>query len=173
MLSPRPDLHAIFDRLNQLHFDGFLEPPVLAWNSRLSSSAGRFIPGSRKYFQVHKPKIEVALYLMELEGRDAHIADTMAHEMIHYWLWVRGRPYGHTGEFLVKMRLIGTSRYNPVPKKRPFRYVYRCAFCLHEFPTRKKIGVLACAKCCKQHSGGKFDTRFMLVFDRFWSEPLA
>jgi ribosomal protein L37AE/L43A len=60
---------------------------------------------------------------------------------------------------------MGVSRYNLVPRTR-YRYVYRCSACQREFPARKRLGALACATCCKQHSNGKFDIRFKLYLDR-------
>ncbi len=155
-------LEAIFQEINEKHFDGFLDAPVLAWNSRLRSAAGRFIPGNRKFFRQAPPTIEVASYLLEESGAEALIRDTVAHEMIHHWLWVRRKPYGHTEEFLTKMRLMGATRYNPVPKLRGPKYIYRCPACGKDFPARRKLGVLACLECCKKESGGKFDRRFKL-----------
>ncbi len=155
-------LEAIFQEINEKHFDGFLDPPVLAWNSRLRSAAGRFIPGSRKFFRQAPPKIEVASYLINEAAAQTLIYDTIAHEMIHLWLWVRRRPYGHTEEFMVKMRAMGASRYNPVPKHPSPKYIYRCPACSRDFPARRKLGVLACLECCKKESGGKFDRRFKL-----------
>ena len=157
-----PRLDRIFEEINADHFDGKLKPPIFSWNPRLRTSAGRFIPGSRKYFRTVRPVIEVASYLLKEEESDRLIRDTLAHEMIHYWLWDRRRPYGHTPEFLKKMREMGVSRYNPVPKQRPYRYLYVCSACDREFPARKRLGVLACASCCKTHSGGRFDPRFQL-----------
>ncbi|MCM2278828.1 MAG: SprT-like domain-containing protein [Oligoflexia bacterium] len=160
------ELLPVFERINLAHFDGFLDLPRLSWNSRLRSSAGRFIPGSRRFPLERVPTIEVASYLLEESAAAALIEDTIAHEMIHYWLWVRRRPYGHTGEFLQKMREMGVSRYNPVPRKRPFKYIYRCGFCETDFPARRKLGPLACARCCKQHSQGRYDARFKLFLHR-------
>ena len=165
-ISQPMDLLALFTELNGLHFDGFLDPPLLKWNSRLRSSAGRFIPGSRKFFQTVRPIIEVASYLKEEQSALALIADTMAHEMIHYWLWVRRRPYGHTPEFLVKMKEMGVSRYNPVPRPRPYKYLYQCNFCQKNFPARKRLGTLACAKCCREFTEGHYDERFKLILSR-------
>ena len=164
-------LEEIFQQVNQAHFDGFLDPPVLRWNSRLRSAAGRFIPGSRKlWFSMASkdaaPVIEVASYLLQEVGAESLIQDTVAHEMIHYWLWVRKQPYGHTSEFLQKMKSMGVSRYNTVPRLSPFRYVYQCAECRRDFLVRKKLGILACADCCKKHSGGKFHARFQLVLSK-------
>jgi predicted SprT family Zn-dependent metalloprotease len=160
-----PDLNQLFREINQNHFEGFLDPISLQWNSRLRSCAGRFFPGSRKYFRTHPPRIEVALYLTEEENSLALIADTIAHEMIHYWLWARRKPYGHTAEFLSKMREMGVSRYNPVPRIRPYKYLYQCLSCKKDFPSRKRLGTLACAECCKKHSQGKYDARFKLVLN--------
>lgn len=158
-----PKLEDIFKELNEKHFDAFLDPPTLVWNSRLRSAAGRFRPGSRKYWREVPPRIEVASYLLEEEKAEELIRDTVGHEMIHYWLWVRRKPYGHTDEFYQKMEAMGVSRYNPVPRTRPFRYLYRCQNCLKEFPARKLLGPLACAQCCKHHAGGKYDSRFKLI----------
>lgn len=160
------DLQPVFDAINAQHFDGGLDPLELRWNSRLRSAAGRFMPGSRKYFLAFKPRIEVASYLLDEAQAETLIHDTIGHEMIHYWLWLRRRPYGHTPEFYAKMRQMGVSRYNPVPKVRPFRYLYRCLHCRKAFPARRKLGVLACLGCCKSFSGGRFDPRFKLVFEK-------
>jgi predicted SprT family Zn-dependent metalloprotease len=160
------DLNELFERINSVHFDAFLEAPLLRWNSRLRSSAGRFVPGSRRFFREAPAAIEVASYLLEETNGLALVADTLAHEMIHYWLWVRRRPYGHTAEFMAKMRLMGVSRYNTVPRQRPPRYAYRCPACETEFLARRKLGILACARCCKTHANGRYDARFKLILHR-------
>lgn len=159
------DLAVLFDEINLRHFDGFLEAPELRWNSRLRTSAGRFIPGSRAFILQRPPCIEVASYLREEERALELIRDTLSHEMIHYWLWVRRKPYGHTDDFYAKMNIMGVSRYNPVPRLRPHKYLYRCRHCRAEFRARRKLGPLACAKCCKTYSGGRYDSRFALIFE--------
>ena len=165
-MSSSISLEAVFDEVNQKYFEGFLDRPVLRWNSRLRACAGRFFPGSRKLFQSIHPVIEVASYLLQESNSEAHVFDTVAHEMIHYWLWIRRRPYGHTPEFRAKMQALGVSRYNRVPRLRRFRYVYRCAGCGKEFPVRRRLGALACAQCCKTHARGRYDSRFSLVLIR-------
>ena len=164
--SKVPDLELIFLQINEKHFDGFLDPPALQWNSRLRSSAGRFFPGSRRGFIEFPAKIEIASYLIHEAQAQALIVDTLGHEMIHYWLWVRRRPYGHTPEFWTKMREMGVSRYNSVPRVRPFKYLYRCQECLKDFPARRKLGPLACAECCKLYNQGKYDPKYRLVLQK-------
>jgi SprT-like protein len=163
-----PDLKTLFDEINAQHFESLLDLPNFRWNSRLRSSAGRFMPGSRKLWALsyEKAVIEVASYLLDEKNSFELIRDTLAHEMIHYWLWLRRRPYGHTDEFYQKMTEMGVSRYNPVPRTRPYKYLYRCPECMKEFKTRRKLGPLACAQCCRQHSRGKFDSRFKLVLEK-------
>ncbi len=147
-----------------MHFDSFLDPPVLRWNSRLRTSAGRFIPGSRKFWSIRPAVIEIATYLLQEKESHFLILDTLSHEMIHYWLWTRSRAYGHTAEFLKKMKQMGVSRYNPVPKRRPPKYLYRCLECQTDFPARKKLKRnVACAACCNSKNAGKYDIRFRLV----------
>lgn len=154
------DLDLLFDEVNQKHFDGFLEKPSLAYNARLKVVAGRFVPSRRSWFKAKPPTIEVASYLCRLEGARELVVDTLAHEMIHYWLWVMGRPHGHTPEFLKKMEEMGVSRYNSVPQRQEFKYLYECIHCLVRFPTRKRLhgqtktkktarekGHYVCAKC--------------------------
>lgn len=166
------DLKQRFSQINQQYFDGFLDEPELKWNSRLRSSAGRFVPGRRGRrfgiitYEAVPPVIEVASYLLKHPDAERLIEDTLGHEMIHYWLWLRRRPYGHTDEFYKKMSAMGVSRYNPVPITRPLKWLYRCGFCRKSFPTRRKLSKkLACADCCRTHSRGKFDYRFLLIFE--------
>ncbi|MBU6374643.1 MAG: SprT-like domain-containing protein [Bdellovibrionales bacterium] len=162
------DLTVIFDQLNHQHFDGFLDRPKLIWNTRLRTSSGRFLPGRRS--QGLPATIEIAQYLLEELHAETHVRETIAHEMIHYWLWVRKRPYGHTEEFYEKMQSIGARRYNPVPRKRPYKYLYQCLACQRVFKARKKLGTLACADCCRSHARGKYDARFKLVLAHDLSE---
>ena len=117
-------LENFFHELNQIHFNGTLPLPELEWNSRLSSTAGRFCPGSRNPLRPRRPKIEIASYLKSLKEGSLHIRDTVLHEMIHYYLWHQGRPCGHTEEFHAIMKKVGAKRWNPVPKDRPIKHWY-------------------------------------------------
>lgn len=155
-------LEELFRELNELHFGGRLELPVLTWNERLSSTAGRFTPGSRNPLRRRSPLIEVASYLRELEDGAMHVSDTILHEMIHYQLWAEGKPYGHTDEFHAIMRRVGAKRYNPVPKSRPYKHWYECPQCRKRIPARRKIGISACMDCCRSYAGGRYDRRFRL-----------
>ena len=71
------DLVRMFSEWNLKSFHGKLPVPEIRWNSRLKSSAGRFIPGAKRSI------IEIAGYLTQEENAEALIRDTMGHEMIH------------------------------------------------------------------------------------------
>jgi predicted SprT family Zn-dependent metalloprotease len=155
-------LTKIFQELNEEHFEGELPLPKLNWNPRLSSTAGRFTPGSRSRFFGRDPQIEVATYLTGIPDGWLHVRDTVLHEMIHYLLWHRRRPYGHSAEFHQILKRVGAKRYNPVPKQRPVKYFYECPACLTQVPARRRIGMYACASCCERHNNGRFAERFRL-----------
>ncbi len=128
----------------------------MRWNSRLRTSAGRFYPHPKQAV------IEVASYLCEEENAEQLIRDTIGHEMIHYWLWTRGRPCGHTAEFHQKMKEIGVSRYNSVPRHRPFKHCYACGSCGQKIFVRKRLRAAACAACCNQYADGKYHPEYKL-----------
>lgn len=156
-------LYETFLDLNLAHFGNQLPYTQLSWNSRLSSTAGRFCPGRTRPGFERPPQIEIATYLQDIPDGEMHVTDTMLHEMIHLHLWAAGKPYGHTAEFHRIMKKVGAKRFNPVPKHRPFKHWYECPGCRKQTPTRRAITGSACLACCKKHSGGYYDKRFRLV----------
>jgi len=157
-------IKSVFHELNAKHFNSELPEPEFFINSRLRSALGRFKPPAflsfrRKSLQT----IEIAAYLFENENADVHLQQLLAHEMIHYWLWFTGRPYGHTAEFKKMMNTIGATRYNPIPKQSTRALVYQCPGCLAEVVRKRQITSHACANCCKKYSKGKYDKRFKLI----------
>ncbi len=160
--SPIQWLEAQFQELNRLYFQGKLPMPEIALNSRLRSSAGRFI-GKRVFgISVNRGRIEIAHYLFERDDGDHHARDTLAHEMVHYWLWHSKRPSGHTPAFHRKLSEMGASRYNPVPKPRTPKYIYTCLHCEKTIHAFRKLRPSACLECCTRWNHGKYDGRFLL-----------
>ena len=157
------DLQKLFHEINRKHFGDILPLPKVSWNSRLRSTAGRFRPAKRRFRRIpEEALIEIAAYLLEEEKGEELIRDTLAHEMIHFWLWVLKKPYGHTKEFHEKRREMGVGMYNPVPKRRPVKYRYQCPSCKREYPARRRLAQHACRKCCHEHNGGRFHHKFRL-----------
>lgn len=155
-------LEQIFQELNLRHFQGELPLLKISWNSRLRSTAGRFGPGSRNPLRPRAPLIEIAAYLEGIPEGEYHVRDTMLHEMIHYYLWFKKKPYGHTAEFRSIMKRVGARRYNPVPKLSPIKHWYECPKCLIKVPARRKLAVSACAVCCKKYNRGEYSAQFIL-----------
>jgi hypothetical protein len=150
------DLVRFFTEWNLRSFEGELPIPEIRWNPRLKTSAGRFIPDRTRSI------IEVASYLCEEKNAEHLIRDTIGHEMIHFWLWQKRLPYGHTPLFHEKMEEIGVSRYNTVPRHRPFKHCYECRSCGQKIFVRKRLRMAACAACCNQHAEGKFHPSYKL-----------
>lgn len=159
-------LRQYFHEWNQRSFQGALPPLELRWNARLRASAGLFRAGRRSLVFPVAPRIEIAAYLMDLPDGQRRVWDTLGHELIHYWLWVRRRPHGHTGEFLRKMREMGVSRYNDLPKpgKRTI-HRYRCGGCQVVIEARRRYRKkVACLACCRRWNRGYYDERFRWVY---------
>ncbi len=161
-------LENIFQALNAKHFESSLPLPILTWNSRLRATSGRFTPGTR---QGERATIEVASYLQSLTDGETHIRGTVLHEMIHFWLWHRHRPYGHTPEFHKKMRETQAPRYNPVPQVRPIRHYYECIHCKELLPARRKLKNMACYTCCKKFNDGYYDKKYRLRLRKDITKP--
>jgi predicted SprT family Zn-dependent metalloprotease len=156
-------LEQLFHELNRDHFRGELPLPKLGWNSRLSSTAGRFCTGSRNPIFPRPPVIEVASYLRDVQNGEMHVRDTVLHEMIHYYLWFKRRPHGHTPEFSQILKTVGAKRYNTVPKERDWKHWYECPSCSKGFHTRRKLNASACLTCCERFNAGRFTDKFLLV----------
>ncbi len=150
------DLYTLFFKINRLHFDSFLEAPFLRFNPRLRTQLGRFLPG-------RSPQIEIASTLLTEEHSAALIYDTLLHEIIHYWLWIHQRPYGHTPEFYQKMKETGAKRYHSLLRTQSQRYQYQCPMCYRSFFAPTPIKDLACATCCHKYTGGHYHQQFQLI----------
>jgi predicted SprT family Zn-dependent metalloprotease len=156
-------LDEVFVEWNEAYFEGQLPLCELVWNTRMRSTAGRFIPQAWLVDAPHRARIEIAGYLRSLPGGDGFVRGTLGHEMIHYWLWDLRLPYGHTPVFYQKMRQMGVPRFNPVPKVSKSPWVYVCPKCLKEYPAKRRSRrSLACARCCKQYARGFYDKAFEL-----------
>ncbi len=134
----------------------------MIWNGRLSTSAGRFRPGSRNPLFPRPAEIEIASYLRDIPDGPAHIRATVLHEMVHYHLWHLKRPYGHTPEFNEILKQVGGTRYNTVPKERKPRHYYRCIGCLKVIPTQRLLKSSACAECCRKYNNNRFTSFYKL-----------
>jgi predicted SprT family Zn-dependent metalloprotease len=156
-LPSEGDLQLLFARLNATHFGGSLPAHRIAYNSRLTSVAGRITYGP--------PLIELSTRLLG-PNPDALTA-TLLHEMVHAWLHAHRLPSGHGLHFKRKMREVGLSSiYHslPVPRRRSrLRYRLTCPRCFVTLVRRRRPGVpVSCARC----SPSRYDARVRMTVRR-------
>ncbi len=94
-------IYEIFDKLNKQYFEGKLPYVRILWSDRFGNGKyfkqfGDFIamPGKRPLIRLSK----------KLCDEPKQIALTLYHEMVHFWLYVNKRPWGHTPEFHEKLK---------------------------------------------------------------------
>ncbi|MBI2867987.1 MAG: SprT-like domain-containing protein [Chloroflexi bacterium] len=91
------DLHPLYNELNRRYFGGKLPRYHVEWSNRLVSTAGRAYLGAGR----------IRLSRIYHECYPDDVAETLAHEMVHVWLWHRGVPADHGPEFRAKLRELG------------------------------------------------------------------
>jgi len=133
-----------------MHFSGEVPAYRIAYNTRLTSVAGRIT--------YRPPLIELSTPL--LAAHPGTVGQTLLHEMVHAWLHARRMPSGHGAHFKRKMHEVGLSSiYHslPVPRRRSrARYALSCPRCKVELIRRRKPGVpVSCARCSPQ----RYDAR--------------
>ncbi|MGC1380542.1 MAG: SprT-like domain-containing protein [Candidatus Baltobacteraceae bacterium] len=157
-LPPEADLQLLFARLNYQFFNGEVPGCAIRYNERFSNSAGRIsysgrpmvIELSPKHFRKHPEALE----------------ETVLHEMIHAWCFVKFGETGHGARFKRKLRECGLSSIyhdlgNIAPlRESPKRYILRCEACSFEALRRRRPGKpSSCPRCNPQ----RFDARYPLA----------
>lgn len=145
---------------------------AVKWNSRMRTAAGR------AFFKTNT--IELNPKLQELPGdqRADEIRNTFLHELAHLVSYARSggkriQPHGvEWKQACADLGIPGEDRCHALdfePRRMKKRFAYECLHCgtVVERVRRLKRTV-ACFHCCKAHSGGRFDKRFLLK-----EKPLA
>lgn len=137
--------YELYDQLNAQHFAGVCPPATIGANPRLRRALARALPAVR---------------LIELNPRCLTVqpdllADLVYHEMVHLWLFTRGRPAGHTPEFRAKLAARPADVAPADITYRPhhhLRHTYACPACGLTFTRRRRYSRPAyCAPC--HHAG--------------------
>ncbi|MDC3415241.1 SprT family protein [Aquibacillus sp. 3ASR75-11] len=131
--------------VNDLSLQFFDKPFTdnVAFNMRLRTTGGRYIPSKRKIEL--NPK-----YIHEL-GEEEFIG-IVKHELCHYHLHIEGKGYQHKDQaFKELLKKTNSPRHcNPLPStKDRKRILYRCKGCGHEYYRTRRIDVnkYRCGKC--------------------------
>ncbi len=98
------EANAAFDRINQQSFNAELSRGYeVTFTRRMKTTEGTALPEKKKIF----------LSMTEL-GKSgwSETEETLKHEMVHCWLYEKGRPWGHNREFKAKLNAIT----KPYPK---------------------------------------------------------
>jgi len=146
----RDQLVLLFWDLNFKHFGGVLPPIDVRFSNRLKTTGGQ-------YFKKPRKLIQISTRYLDMENAWAEVADTLGHEMVHYWLDFRGLPCGHTALFHAKLKACGFNRYSRLTPVRA-RYLYVCPSCEVRY-FRRRQGIWSCGPC----SGPRFNPAFKLV----------
>lgn len=158
ILPTLAELQLLFARLNYQFFNGEVPDCRICYNERFSNSAGRIDYAQRPVTIELSPK-HFRRYPEALE-------ETLLHEMIHAWCFVRFRETGHGAAFKKKLRQCGiTSIYHDLGSVAPVngsakRYILRCEHCAFEVLRKRKPGKpVSCPRCNKR----RFDPRYPLT----------
>ena len=94
-------IYEIFDKLNKQYFNGSLPYIRILWSDRFGygkyfKQFGDFmaLPGKKPYIRLSQ----------RLCNEPKEIAPVLYHEMVHWWLYSIGHPWGHTKEFREKLK---------------------------------------------------------------------
>ncbi len=138
------ELYEIFDRLNIRLFNNEIPRLNIKYSKRMLI-AGTYSP--------RKKEIKIG-WKYHLIYRD-DIEDTMAHEMIHYFVPNHGRKFkAIANKFGISLK----AKDHP-DLRLACKYLYYCPNCNREYPRRKRLRMASCGKCT---TGRSFDARFKL-----------
>ena len=163
-------LPPLFHRYNQAFFAQAIpyDKLRLGWSRRMSRAAGSY----RRRGDLGQINLSLPV-LSPLPISATH--STLVHEMIHAWVdLVLHQRESHGPCFCAKMEEINgqetgltiTVRHRfPIPRTPP-AWQARCGCCGAVTPYRRRVKNLACRTCCRHFSGGRWDRRFLLQFER-------
>lgn len=163
-------LRATADELERSLFDGEALLRRLDWSTRIFRVAGRAFLAEGAVELSWRLYCEVGVIAM---------APVLAHELVHLWLHRRRRPSDHTPEFLHKSLELGLPEMRHHLRIDSGGHRYRCPGCGRQVVRAARIRkTLACARCCDEHAGGRYDPRFRMVWigrdeprHRYYPEP--
>lgn len=150
-----------------------LQLPALAgkvevkWNARMRTAAGR------AFFKTNTIELNPKLQELPEETRSTEIQNTFLHELAHLVSFARSKgkriqPHGpEWKQACADLGIPGEDRCHALdfqPRRMKKRYAYECLSCGTVIARVRKLRrTVACFHCCKAHSRGRFDKRFLLV----------
>ncbi|MFB1051773.1 SprT family protein [Paraliobacillus sp. JSM ZJ581] len=135
-------LHQLVNRISLTYFDKpFIDS--VAFNPRLRTTGGRYLPSQRK-IELNEKYLTV-YGMSEFEG-------IIKHELCHYHLHIEGKGYKHGDrDFKWLLSKTGSPRYcQPLPTlKSELLHKYRCTKCKQVYRRKRRINTskFCCGKC--------------------------
>lgn len=141
-LPSQKELQELVNRLS-LQFFGKPYENEVAFNSRLRTTGGRYMPSERKIEL--NPKYAREMDEQEFEG-------IIKHELCHHHLFIEGKGYKHgDADFKKLLQRTGSPRFcKPLPsQKNSYKYVYQCKDCHQLYKRQRRIDIskYRCGKC--------------------------
>lgn len=140
---------------------------TVSWNPRMRTAAGR--AHARDWTIELNPR----LHDLPEDIRDAELRNTFLHELAHLVSFARAqrrRIQPHGPEWRQACRdlgIPGEDRCHALdfkPRRMVRKYAYTCPACGAVIQRVRRLRRrVACYPCCKQHAGGAFDSRFLLI----------
>lgn len=129
------------------------EHNLIGWRFKLNTNKRRL--GVCKYTS---RTIELSIYHVD-RGSEDEVKDTILHEIAHALSPVRG--HGPVWQKICQEIGAKPKRLGPAMNA-PHKLEYFCpnCFCVVKRHRKMKRGA-ACGKCCKQHNGDNYDSRFV------------
>lgn len=162
------DIAAKFARGLQL--PKLAETVEVSWNSRMRTAAGR------AFFKTNRIELNPKLQSLPEERRPHEIQNTFLHELAHLVSFARSKgrriqPHGlEWKKACADLGIPGEDRCHSLdfqPRRLKKRFAYECLHCGSVVERVRKLKrPVACYQCCKEHSRGRFDPRFLLVEKR-------
>ncbi|MBM7571069.1 SprT family protein [Aquibacillus albus] len=142
VLMTQEELEQLVDELSS-EFFGKRFVDTVAFNPRLRTTGGRYIPAKRRIEL--NPK-----YLVELG--EAEFRGIIKHELCHYHLHIEGKGYNHRDKtFKDLLKATGSPRHcQPLPSTRgKYKYTYVCIGCGQAYNRKRFVNVsrYRCGKC--------------------------
>jgi predicted SprT family Zn-dependent metalloprotease len=136
---------------------------VVVWNGRLQTTAGTACARTGRI------ELNPRLAAFGLEQVERTLRHEAAHLLAH-WRSGRRRIQVHGEEWrraCAELGIAGEKACHslPLPRRQvERRYCYRCPQCHYEALRVRPFGrYTACYRCCRAHSGGRYDARFQFV----------
>ena len=144
------------ERTRQLMDEYKLNDWSLEFSSRMTYAYGRCC--------FNKKKIVISKPITKRERSHKRFDFLVLHEIAHALAFQKyGKNVHHDKRWKDTYKSLGGKDFDYKPPFKPFKYIIECPVCSRGVFGRRK-GNFACGQCCKKHNGGKYDSKYKMIF---------